>query len=361
MAGNTFGTLFRLTTFGESHGNAIGGIIDGCPAGIALNLSDIQSELDRRRPGQSSLTTPRKEHDTVEWLSGVFEGITTGAPIGFLLRNEDSNSGDYDHLKSAFRPSHADYTYTAKYGHRDHRGGGRSSARETACRVAAGAIARQLLAVEGIDVSAYVERVENTDVSFPPRYFDRSEIDISPIRCPDPIAAKSMAAIIEAARIDGDTVGGTIALFGRGIPVGLGEPVFDKFQAVLAHALWSIPAVKSMEIGSGLHGTTMRGTAHNDPIRANEGGKLYTVTNHSGGVQGGITNGENLIVRLGFKPVSTLMRPQESVSTSSESITLEGKGRHDPCVLPRAVPIVEAMTLLVLADHWLINRVAKLP
>ncbi|MBO74473.1 MAG: chorismate synthase [Flavobacteriales bacterium] len=360
MAGNTFGTLFRLTTFGESHGVAIGGIIDGCPSGLALEIDAIQAELDRRRPGQSNLTTPRKEQDTVEWLSGVHEGVTTGAPVGFLLRNEDFNSEDYDHLKSAFRPSHADYTYSAKYGHRDHRGGGRSSARETACRVAAGAIARQLLAAADIDVSAYVERVGNTAVPFEPRYFERSEVDASAVRCPDPSTAESMIKTIDAVRKEGDTVGGTVALVGRGIPAGLGDPVFDKFQAVLAHALWSLPAVKSMEIGSGLHGTTMRGSAHNDAFQTDENGQMRTMTNHSGGIQGGITNGEELVVRIGFKPVSTLMKPQASVNAAGEAITLEGKGRHDPCVLPRAVPIVEAMTLLVLADRWLINRAAKL-
>lgn len=360
MAGNTFGTLFRLTTFGESHGRAIGGVIDGCPSGLVLDTEAVQAELDRRRPGQSHLTTPRKERDTVEWLSGIHEGITTGAPIGFMLHNEDSKSRDYDHLQSAFRPSHADYTYSAKYGHRDHRGGGRASARETACRVAAGAIARQLLASAGIEVSAYVERVEQTAVPFAPRFFDRAAVDASPTRCPDPATAASMATIIETVRKEGDTVGGTVALVGRGIPAGLGEPVFDKFQATLAHALWSLPAVKSMEIGSGLHGTTMRGSAHNDAFQTDEQGQVRTATNHSGGIQGGITNGEDLVVRVGFKPVSTLMKPQASVNADGEAITLDGKGRHDPCVLPRAVPIVEAMALLVLADHWLINRAAKL-
>ena len=360
MAGNTFGTLFRLTTFGESHGPAIGGVIDGCPAGLALDTHAVQTELDRRRPGQSHLTTPRKESDAIEWLSGVHEGMTTGASIGFVLRNKDAKPGDYDHLKTAFRPSHADYTYTAKYGHRDHRGGGRASARETACRVAAGAIARQLLASAGIEISAYVERVEETAVPFEPRYFDRATVDASPTRCPDPATAASIAATIEDARKKGDTVGGAVALVGRGIPAGLGEPVFDKFQAVLAHALWSLPAVKSMEIGSGLHGTTMRGSTHNDAFHTDEHGQVRTATNHSGGIQGGITNGEDLVVRIGFKPVSTLMKPQASVNAEGETISLEGKGRHDPCVLPRAVPIVEAMALLVLADHWLINRAAKL-
>lgn len=290
----------------------------------------------------------------------MFEGRTTGAPLGFLLRNADARSNDYDHLKDAYRPSHADYTYDAKYGHRDHRGGGRSSARETACRVAAGAIARQLLAAAGIEVSAYVERVEGIEVPFAPRFFERSLVDASPTRCPDGPTAEEMAERIEAVRKIGDTVGGTVILVGRGIPAGLGEPVFDKFQAVLAHALWSLPAVKSMEIGSGLHGTTLRGSTHNDRWERRTDGSLHTATNHSGGIQGGITNGEDLVVRLGFKPVSTIMQAQTTVNAQGESVQLKAKGRHDPCVLPRAVPIVEAMALLVLADHWLINRAAKL-
>lgn len=360
MAGNSFGTLFRLTTFGESHGAAIGGIIDGCPAGLALDAAAVQDELDRRKPGQSSLTTQRKESDTVEWLSGIFEGQTTGAPIGFVLRNSDARSSDYDHLKTAFRPSHADFTYTAKYGHRDHRGGGRASARETACRVVAGAVARQLIAAAGMEVGAYVERVEDIEVPFAPRFFERAEVDQSPTRCPHAETADAMAHRIQAVRKAGDTVGGSVALIARGIPSGLGEPVFDKFQAVLAHALWSLPAVKSMEIGSGMAGTTMRGSEHNDAWTADDAGTPRTVTNHSGGIQGGITNGEQLVVRLGFKPVSTLMQDQATIDADGNNLTLQGKGRHDPCVLPRAVPIVEAMALLVLADQWLINRAAKL-
>lgn len=360
MAGNSFGTLFRLTTFGESHGNAIGGIIDGCPAGLALDQDAVQRELDRRKPGQSELTTQRKEHDTIEWLSGVFEGHTTGAPIGFVLRNADARSADYDHLKSAYRPSHADFTYDAKYGHRDHRGGGRASARETACRVVAGAVARQLIATAGIEVSAYVERVEDIEVPFGPRFFDREDVDASATRCPHADTADAMAQRIQDVRKAGDTVGGTVALVARGMPAGLGEPVFDKFQAVLAHALWSLPAVKSMEIGSGLAGTAMRGSGHNDVWTTDEKGAPRTTTNHSGGVQGGITNGEELVIRLGFKPVSTLMQEQSTINAEGHEVKLQGKGRHDPCVLPRAVPIVEAMTLLVLADQWLINRAAKL-
>ena len=360
MAGNSFGTLFRLTTFGESHGASIGGIIDGCPAGLALDAVAVQAELDRRKPGQSALTTQRKESDTVEWLSGIFEGQTTGAPIGFVLRNSDARSTDYDHLKTAFRPSHADFTYHAKYGHRDHRGGGRASARETACRVVAGAVARQLISAAGIEVSAYVERVQDIEVPFAPRFFERAEVDCSPTRCPDAETAEAMARRIQEVRKAGDTVGGAVALVARGIPAGLGEPVFDKFQAVLAHALWSLPAVKSMEIGSGLTGTSMRGSDHNDAWTADEEGAPRTTSNHSGGVQGGITNGEELVVRLGFKPVSTLLQNQATIDVDGNHLTLEGKGRHDPCVLPRAVPIVEAMVLLVLADQWLINRTAKL-
>jgi len=360
MAGNSFGTLFRLTTFGESHGAAIGGIIDGCPAGLALDAVAVQEELDRRKPGQSALTTQRKESDTVEWLSGIFEGRTTGAPIGFVLRNSDARSTDYDHLKTAFRPSHADFTYGAKYGHRDHRGGGRASARETACRVVAGAVARQLITSAGIEVSAYVERVHDIEVPFAPRFFERAEVDRSPTRCPHTQTAEAMAQRIQEMRKAGDTVGGTVTLVARGIPAGIGEPVFDKFQAVLAHALWSLPAVKSMEIGSGLTGTSMRGSDHNDAWTTDDEGAPRTTSNHSGGVQGGITNGEELVVRLGFKPVSTLMQDQATIDVDGNGVKLQGKGRHDPCVLPRAVPIVEAMALLVLADQWLINRTAKL-
>ena len=358
MAGNSFGTLFKLTTFGESHGKALGGIIDGCPAGLRLDIEAVQAELNRRRPGQSELTTPRKESDEVEWLSGLFEGKTTGTSIGFIIRNEDQHSADYSHLASAYRPSHADFTYDAKYGFRDHRGGGRSSARETACRVVAGAVARQLLQQVGIDVSAYVDRVQDIAVPFPPTFHSRESVDAHPTRCPHAATANAMQAHIEATRTSGDTVGGSVVLVGTGIPAGLGEPVFDKFQACLAHALWSLPAVKSMEIGSGLEGTHMVGSAHNDAWRIGPTGQPETVTNHSGGIQGGITSGQPLVVRVGFKPVSTLMQPQQSVDKQGNTITLEGKGRHDPCVLPRAVPLVEAMALLVLVDHWLINRAA---
>ncbi len=360
MAGNTFGTLFSLTTFGESHGKAIGGVIDGCPAGLELDLEAIQRELDRRRPGQSTLTTQRKESDTVEWLSGLFEGRTTGAPIGFTIPNADHRPQDYDHLSDAFRPSHADFTYTKKYGIRDHRGGGRSSARETACRVVGGAIARQLLQATGLECSAYVERVQDLVVPFEPAFFPPGEVDAHPTRCPHPSTAAAMEERIAMARQSGDTVGGSIVLVCQGMPQALGNPVFNKFQAALAQAMWSLPAVKSMEIGSGIAGTFMRGSAHNDPWMADEHGTPRTTSNHSGGIQGGITNGENLILRMGFKPVSTLIQPQHSINDKGEEVIIDGVGRHDPCVLPRAVPLVEAMALLVLADHWLINRTSQL-
>lgn len=360
MAGNSIGTLFKLTTFGESHGTAIGGVIDGCPAGLKLDKEAVQRELDRRRPGQSSLTTQRKESDTVEWLSGLFEGRTTGAPIGFVIRNADQRSKDYDHLADAYRPSHADYTYDNKYGVRDHRGGGRSSARETACRVVGGAVARQLLKITGLECSAYVDRVQDLVVPFEPTYIPSDKVDSHPTRCPDPSTAVAMQKRIEMMRKSGDTVGGSVVLVCQNMPSALGSPVFDKFQASLAQAMWSLPAVKSMEIGSGVAGTFMCGSEHNDPWTTDEQGNPRTQSNHSGGIQGGITNGENLILRVGFKPVSTLIQPQQSINIEGDPVEIEGKGRHDPCVLPRAVPLVEAMALLVLADHWLINRTSRL-
>jgi chorismate synthase len=360
MAGNSFGTLFKLTTFGESHGTAIGGVIDGCPAGLQLDLEAVQIEMDRRRPGQSGLTTQRKESDEVEWLSGLFQGRTTGAPLGFIIRNADQRSEDYDHLAEAFRPSHADFTYDAKYGFRDYRGGGRSSARETACRVVAGAVARQILSGQGMDLNAYVERVQDIVIPGAPSWYTREQIDAHPTRCPHKPTAEAMAQRIESVKQAGNTVGGAVVLVSTGIPAGLGEPVFDKFQASLAHGLWSLPAVKSMEIGSGLAGTLMTGADHNDIWTTDEIGNARTQTNHSGGIQGGITSGQPLVIRLGFKPVSTIQQPQESINRKGERVVIEGKGRHDPCVLPRAVPLVEAMTLLVLVDHWLINRAAQL-
>lgn len=360
MAGNSIGTLFRLTTFGESHGTAIGGVLDGCPAGLSIDKQAVQSDLQRRRPGQSILTTGRKEPDETQWLSGLFEGKTTGAPIAFMAENHDVISQDYDHLEKAFRPSHADYTTWAKYGIRDHRGGGRSSARETWARVAGGAIARQLLSTVGIEVSAYVERVQDVMMKEPIAFYDRESVDAHPVRCPEISTAEAMANRILEAKKSGDTVGGTIALVAKGVPAGFGEPVFDKLQASLAQALWSLPAVKSMEIGSGIEGTFMNGSEHNDPWTQNNSGDFTTTSNHSGGIQGGISNGSDIVIRLGFKPVSTVLKTQNSVNENGEAIKLQGRGRHDPCVLPRAVPLVEAMVLLVLADQWLKNKGAQL-
>ena len=360
MAGNAFGTLFRLTTFGESHGKAIGGVLDGCPAGMKLDLPAVQAELLRRKPGQSSLTTGRQEPDEIHWLSGLYEGKTTGAPIAFIAHNQDARTEDYAHLEKAFRPSHADFTTWAKYGIRDHRGGGRSSARETWARVAGGAIARQFLAPLGIEVSAYVERVHDTGMVSAPQFYNREAVDAHAVRCPDLSLAEAMANRILQAKKAGDTVGGTLVVVARGVPAGLGEPVFDKLQATLAHALWSLPAVKSMELGSGLQGTYMHGSEHNDPWIQTKEGEFETTSNHSGGIQGGISNGSEIVIRLGFKPVSTLLKTQDSVNEAGEPIQLEGRGRHDPCVLPRAVPLVEAMVLLVLADHSLKNNSAQL-
>jgi chorismate synthase len=359
MAGNTIGQIFRLTTYGESHGAGLGGIVDGCPAGLQLDLEAVQNELDRRRPGQSKLVTPRDEKDRIAMLSGLFEGVTTGAPLAFHIPSQDADSSAYDHLKDTFRPSHADFTYSAKYKVRDHRGGGRSSARETVSRVAAGAIARQLLQPVGVEVCAYVERVQDIAMHRPPQFYSRSNVDAHPMRCPSPETAERMAQRVEQVREDGDTVGGAIMLVARGVPAGWGEPVFDKLSAELARALWSIPAVKAMEIGSGFSGTLMLGSQHNDAFVPGESGSselAQTRTNQSGGLQGGLSNGQDLIVRIGFKPVATIRATQETVDSSGKAATVEGKGRHDPCVLSRAVPIVEAMALLVLADMSLRNK-----
>lgn len=347
---NSFGMLFRITTFGESHGAGIGVIIDGCPAGLAVDETHIQVALDRRRPGQSALTTPRQEADRVQIQSGLFEGETTGTPISLFIPNADQRSGDYSHIEHAYRPSHADYTYQAKYGRRDYRGGGRSSARETAARVAAGAVAAQLLAQLGLTVRAYVSAVGEVAVPVGYQELDLNLIETNLVRCPHPATAALMQRRIEAARDAHDTVGGLITGVALGVPVGLGEPVFDKLPAVLGHALLSINAVKGFEIGSGFAGTRLAGSQHNDPFYTNEAGRVRTRTNHSGGVQGGISNGEDIVFRVAFKPVATLLQPQETINDQGENITLAGRGRHDPCVLPRAVPIVEAMTQLVLAD-----------
>lgn len=347
MAGNTFGNKFKLMTFGESHGEAIGGIIDGCPAGLALNFEAIQQELDRRKPGQSAIVTQRKESDIVTFLSGIFEGKTTGAPIGFIIPNENQKSNDYEHLKDTFRPSHADYVYEKKYGIRDYRGGGRSSARETASRVVAGAIAKQLM--PEIKINAFVSSVGEIFINKPYQELDFSLTESNPVRCPDMETAARMEEFIREIRKDGDTVGGTITCVIQNVPVGLGEPVFDKLHAELGKAMLSINAVKGFEYGSGFCGAKMRGSDHNDLFNPDG----TTRTNLSGGIQGGISNGMDIYFRVAFKPVATLMQEQEVLDDKGNIIKQQGKGRHDPCVVPRAVPIVEAMAALVLIDYYL--------
>ena len=358
MPANTFGHIFRLTTFGESHGPAIGGILDGCPAGLEINTDFIQKELDRRKPGQSSISSPRKEKDAVEFLSGIFEGKATGTPIGFLIRNTNTKSQDYDHLKNVYRPSHADFTYEKKYGIRDHRGGGRSSARETACRVVAGAIAKLLLQQLDIKIQAFVSQVGNISLTSDYKSYNLSTVENSEVRCPDKETAIKMINLIEKTRTNGDTLGGNISCVIQNAPVGLGEPVFDKLEAELAKAMLSINAVKGFEIGSGFKAAEMKGSEHND-IFENLNGKFSTKTNHSGGVQGGISNGQDIYMKIAFKPVATLMLKQDSVDKDGNDTVLEGKGRHDVCVVPRAVPIVEAMAALVLADLYLRNKTVK--
>ncbi len=359
MAGNSFGEIFRITSFGESHGEAIGVIIDGCPANLAIDLDFIQSEMDKRRPGQSHITTQRKESDTVKILSGVFEGKTTGMPIALLIPNEDQRSKDYSHIQDAFRPSHADYTYQVKYGHRDHRGGGRSSARETAARVAAGAIAKILLQEAGIEIFAHVSAAGNIDAP----NVDLTDLkaltairEENIVRCADPAAAKEMISLIEDIRKAGDTVGGKISAVIRNCPVGLGEPVFDKLHADLGKAMLSINAVHGFEYGSGFAGSEMKGSEHND-LFINSGDKTKTLTNFSGGIQGGISNGMDITFRVAFKPVATLMQSQATVDKDGNATEIAGKGRHDPCVVPRAVAIVESMAALVIADHYLRNKI----
>jgi chorismate synthase len=351
MAGSSFGTLFKLTTFGESHGTAIGGIIDGVPANFLLDIPAIQLELDRRKPGQSSLVTQRKESDTVQFLSGIFEGKTLGSPIGFIILNENQKEADYAHLKDTFRPSHADFTYEKKYGIRDYRGGGRSSARETASRVVAGALAKQVLNSIGIKFSTFVDQVG--DIRFhSDEFFALKEIESNLVRCPDLNIATKMENLIRDVRKEGDTIGGVISCVIKGVPAGLGEPVFDKLPAELGKAMLSINAVKAFEIGSGMESIAMRGSQHNDLF--NEDGT--TQTNYSGGIQGGISNGMPIHFRVAFKPVATIMQTQESINTQGDKIELEGKGRHDACVVPRAVPIVEAMAALVILDFYLRNK-----
>ncbi|MCG6187736.1 chorismate synthase [Maribellus maritimus] len=352
---NTFGKIFRLTSFGESHGRGIGGIIDGCPAGLDLNIDLIQKDLARRKPGQSKITTQRKEADQVEFFSGVFEGKTQGTPIAFAIWNKDQHSKDYNDLKDIYRPSHADYTYTKKYGTRDHRGGGRSSARETIARVVAGAIAKQILASRGISIQAFVSQVGEIQLKKSYTEIDLSKTDDNIVRCPDSETAEKMITRIEAAAKDRDTVGGVITGVAKGVPAGWGEPVFNKLHADLGFAMLGINAVKGFEYGSGFEGTKLSGSQHNDVFIKTADG-VRTKTNNSGGIQGGISNGEDVYFRVAFKPIATLLKEQKTVDKSNNEITINPKGRHDPCVLPRAVPIVEAMAAMVLADHFLLSK-----
>ena len=357
---NSFGNIFRLTSFGESHGAAIGGIIDGMPAGIAIDLDAVQLELDRRRPGQSAIVTARNEKDRVRILSGIFEGVTTGTSIGFIIENENQHSADYGNIKDAFRPSHADYTYTTKYGLRDYRGGGRSSARETAARVVAGAFARQALAQLGIDLYAYTSQVGEIALSRDYRLYSRDAIDTNAVRCPDATKAAEMEQLIKQVKGEGDTIGGIITGVITGVPVGLGEPVFGKLHAMLGAAMLSINAVKGFEYGDGFDFATRRGSEVNDAFVTDDAGHVSTATNHSGGIQGGISNGEDIIFRVAFKPVATLLRDVNPIDKDGNSITLKARGRHDPCVLPRAVPIVEAMAAMVILDAYLLNKTTRL-
>jgi chorismate synthase len=352
---NSFGKLFTVTTWGESHGPAVGAVVDGCPPRLPLDPADIQTELDRRRPGQSDIVTPRQEEDRVEILSGVFEGRTTGTPISLLVRNADQRPGAYDEMRDKFRPSHADFTYQAKYGIRDHRGGGRSSARETVGRVAAGAIARKILALGGgVEIRAFLTQVH--DITVPAESLEAfptlAEVEATAVRCPHLPTAERMIERIKAVRSEGDSVGGVIECRVRGVPAGLGEPVFDRLEADLAKAMLSLPATKGFEIGSGFAGARLRGSEHNDHFEPREG-QIRTATNRSGGTQGGISNGEEIVFRVAFKPTATILRAQATVDTAGAPTELIGRGRHDPCVVPRAVPIVEAMTALVLIDQWM--------
>lgn len=356
---STYGTLFKISTFGESHGPAIGVVIDGCPAGLAFDTDFIQQELDRRKPGQSRITTQRREADEFEVLSGVFDGQTQGTPIALLIRNTDQRSKDYGHIARQFRPSHADYTYQTKYGSRDYRGGGRSSARETAARVAAGAVAKMLLAQQGVQIQAYVSQVGTLKLTEAYTELDLSKAEDNAVRCPDPDMAEQMFQYIDEVRRNGDSVGGVVDCVITGAPAGWGEPVFDKLHAELGKAMLSINAVKGFEYGSGFAGAELFGSQHNDEFYTDENGTVRTRTNQSGGIQGGISNGEAIYFRTAFKPVATIMQDQDSVDVDGQPVTVSGKGRHDPCVVPRAVPIVEAMAALVLADMMLRNKAAR--
>jgi chorismate synthase len=355
--GSVFGNLFRISTFGESHGGGVGVVLEGCPPRLPIDVSEIQADLDRRRPGQSVLTTPRQEADQAEILSGVFEGQTLGTPIGIVVRNKDARPSAYEEMREVFRPSHADYTTEAKYGTRNWQGGGRASARETIGRVAAGAIARKLLReVAGIEVLAWVAQVQAIDSKVDPESVSLAEIDANEVRCPDVDAAEKMYELIDSVRRRGDSVGGVVECVARGVPPGLGDPVFDKLEAELAKGLMSLPAAKGFEVGSGFAGTAMTGSEHNDPFVTDSEGRIRTTSNRSGGIQGGISNGESIRLRVAFKPTATVRTAQQTVNRKGEPVTLEASGRHDPCVLPRAVPMVEAMVCLSLADHWLRQR-----
>ena len=356
---NTFGEIFRLTTFGESHGPAIGGVIDGMPAGISIDLGVVQHELDRRRPGQSALTTPRKESDRVEILSGLFEGKTTGTPIGFIIRNENQHSADYDNLRDVFRPSHADYTYYNKYGIRDHRGGGRASARETAARCVAGAFAKIALQTQGISVKAYTSQVGG--IALPGTYkdYDLDATERNAVRCPDAATAEKMAALIKSVKAEGDTIGGIITGVITGVPVGVGEPAFGKLHAALGAAMLSINAAKGFDYGSGFAGVTQRGSEQNDLFVTDNEGHVHTLTNNSGGIQGGISNGEDIYFRVAFKPVATLLREQPTIDKDGNAATIKARGRHDACVLPRAVPVVESMAAMTVLDYLLLANLYK--
>lgn len=351
MAGNTFGNIYRLSSFGESHGEAIGGVVDGCPPNIELDLNAIQKELDRRKPGQSAIVTQRKENDEVEFLSGIFEGKTTGTPIGFIVKNTNQKSKDYSHIADTYRPSHADYVYEKKYGIRDYRGGGRSSARETVSRVVAGAIAKQI--IPDIKINAFVSSVGDIFIDKPYQALDFSLTESNDVRCPDLATAEKMEAYIKEIRKEGDTVGGTITCVIQNVPVGLGEPVFDKLHAELGKAMLSINAVKGFEYGSGFCGAKMKGSEHNDLFNTDGS----TKSNLSGGIQGGISNGMDIYFRVAFKPVATIMQEQETINSKGEVVKMQGKGRHDPCVVPRAVPIVEAMAAMVIVDFYLLSKV----
>ena len=354
MAGNSFGNIFKLSTFGESHGKALGGVIDGCPAGVELDFDTINKELNRRRPGQSEIVTQRKEDDSVEFLSGIFEGKTTGTPIGFIIVNKDQKSKDYSHIQNSYRPSHADFVYDKKYGFRDYRGGGRSSARETVVRVVAGSIAKMLL--KDVKINAFVSSVGEITYDYQNSKVNFNKIEDSIVRCPDEKTSDKMISLIKSIKKNGDTVGGVISCIISGVPVGLGEPVFNKLHAELGKAMLSINAVKGFEFGSGFKGSSMKGSEHNDSFNADG----TTKTNRSGGIQGGISNGMDIYFNVAFKPVSTIMRDQDSIDSDGNEVKVKGKGRHDPCVVPRAVPIVEAMSALVLADYHLLNRLSKI-